>query len=116
MVELIRRLTADYSELEYKEWLNEDESYLDYFEVARADGSYVFVDPKLYKKIEPEDVITIDDTYTLKDIACALDEVASKTGYESELLYSIFMDKLKDGDTPKEAFDHVACVSHEMDW
>lgn len=101
--EMLRKLTSNYTEDEYKEYLNE--SLLD----APSSRKY-------YSSINGDE--------SIKDIACDLACVACDTGYEAEFLYEMFDEQVQDrtelGDTYFEArrgaFDFVVGVSYEMDW
>lgn len=98
MFELLRRLTANYTEEEYNEWLAE---------------------PVLTKRIP-----TIRGDERVKHVATALAEVALDTGYEPEFLYEVFDEQMNDyielgEDTVtarRKAFDMVAQISYEQDW
>ena len=98
MFEALRRLTADYTEAEYKAWLYEE--YL--ADIPKGKNEFT--------------IPTISEEDSFKDIACALSEVAEETGYEAEFLYEMFSESVRDGQTHKEAFDYVASVSYEYDW
>ena len=98
MFEVLRRLTADYTEAEYREWLYED--YLK--DIPKGKNTF--------------EIPTIDENERIKDIACMLACVAEDTGYEAEFLYERFDECLRDGQTRREAFDYVAGVSYEYDW
>lgn len=102
MFEVLRRLTANYTEEEYKEWLAEP-----------------IAEPVATKRIP-----TIRGDERNKHVATALAEVALDTGYEPEFLYEVFDEQVNDrielGEdiitARREAFDHVATVSYEQDW
>ena len=99
MFELLRRLTADYTEEERQEWFMETP-----------------------QQIKPLPEIRGDERN--KDIACLLADVADDTGYEPEFLYEVFDEQMNDyielGEdiitARRKAFDHVATVSYEQDW
>lgn len=101
--ELLRRLTADYTEEEYKEWLNEPSD----------------IDAITRRYNEP---IRGDEHF--KDIYCDLTCVAEDTGYEPEFLINMFCESVDDmvslGESLKYAykhsFDYVVGVSYEQDW
>lgn len=123
MFEVLRRLTANYTEDEYKEWLMEPpvksrafrtmeevEQYLEGAGIPK--GKNVFTIPDISK------------CHGIKDIACLLTDVADDTGYEPEFLWEIFSDcmkeSLEDGEDIEKAyrenFAYVATVSYEQDW
>lgn len=127
MVELIRKLTANYDEKEYTDWLwsndveckdylEEEESRDDYFEVATPDDKYVFINKKLYRKVDASDILKLTGKESFKDMDIMLEEIACSTGYSKKMLTKIFNDAIADGETYADAFDTVAGVSHEMDW
>ena len=114
MWEWLRKLTAGYTEEEYREYLREPEDRTNYLEIMQPDNSYLFV-PKT--QFEPVDKIPeLGEVHSIKDIACRLAEVAIDTGYEPELLYELVAECVEDGNTYEEAFSHVAEVSYEHDW
>lgn len=96
MLEALRKLTADYTEAEYQEWIES----------------------------EPRPVPEISENEHIKDIAAELTSVALDTGYEPEFLYQMFdeataehlEDGLSLGLAHKKAFDEVAGISYEFDW
>ena len=99
----LRKLTANYTEEEYRNYLN-----------APTD-----VDALTRKYYEP-----IKGDEYVKDIACDLACVADDTGYDAEFLYQMFDESVEDhmslGETFEEArrsaFDVVVGISYERDW
>ena len=99
MIEVIRKLTAGYTEAEYEDWL----------------------------ETTPETVGTLPKVTGRernKDIACLLADVADDTGYEPEYLYENFAE-IKDDyeeqgldlfEARKKAFYEVTEISYERDW
>lgn len=128
MVELIRKLTANYDEKEYRDWLQENnvdfkddldegESRFDFYELKAPDGTYIFINKSLYRKIDARDILALDGSEDFKDMDIMIEEIALQTGYDKRFLSKIFDEIIKEGcESFEEAFDHVACVSHEMDW
>ena len=106
MFEWIRRLTANYTQKEYEDWLF---------------GSYLAEIPKGKNVFEVAD---IGERAHIKDIVCMLSDVAEETGYEPEFLYERF-DEITDdylelgetlGDAHRLAFEETATISYEQDW
>ena len=105
----MRRLTADYTEEEYREYL--EESVCDYLKDIPK-GKNIFEVPE------------VKGTESNKDIACLLSDVAQETGYEDSFLWDQFVESVKDlmdlGETffeaRKAAFESVATISYEQDW
>lgn len=101
----IRRLTANYTEEEYKAYLSE---YL--ADIPKGKNEYTV----------PE----IVGNERIKDIACMLSQIAEETGYEDSFLYERFEECARDrrecGETViqarRNAFEDVACISYEHDW
>lgn len=91
---LLRRLTADYTEEEYQEWLDED-TLTSLLEPA--------------PKKEPM-------FHSMKEVSTALLDLSESTGYGYDFLVDVFNELLLDGNTIDEAFNHVYCVSMEHDW
>lgn len=111
--EWLRKLTANYTEEEYKEYLQDTSDIYAYLEAAGIPkGKNVFKVPEIKGNERP------------KDVACLLSDVAENTGYSAEFLYGQFEEVVKDyqelGDTlinaRKKAFEYVATVSYEHDW
>ena len=98
MFEALRKLTANYTPEEYEAWLYED--YL--ADIPKGKNEFT--------------IPTISEEDGVKDIACALAEVAEDTGYEPEFLYEMFSEIVRDGETRTEAFEQVATISYEQDW
>lgn len=129
MVEFIRKLTSNYDEMEYRDWLYseevdfKEEEEIDwpkdrnaYYEVKTPDDTYIFINKNLYKKIDLTDVLELTGNEDFKDMDIMLDEIACRTGYSKEMLSEIFDEAVEDGQSYEEAFDSIACISHEMDW
>ena len=127
MVELIRKLTSNYDEQEYRDWLwsndidfkeeneiNYPKDRHEYVEVKAPDDTYIFINRKLYKRVDL--ILELTGNENFKDMDIMLDEIACRTGYSKEMLTEIFYEAVEEGDSYKDAFYHVACVSHEMDW
>lgn len=101
--ETIRKLTANYTEEEYREYL---EQPTDLEAISR----------KYWDSIK-------GDEHT-KDIACDLACVAIDTGYDAEFLYQMFDESVEDRmsmgetftDARRLAFDDVVAISYERDW
>ena len=101
MFECIRKLTANYTEDEYKEYLEEPPQV---------------TNTRMYPDLR--------ECRGMKDLACMLADVADDTGYEPEFLWDKFNDTLKeyveDGmHVEKEyrrAYIDVAEISYEQDW
>lgn len=107
--EAIRRLTANYTQEEYNDYLyNDGHSYL------YCDGLKTWIDMDMNmnewyyaKKLH----------YTsFRQIAEDLAQVADDTGYEYSYLADRFMEQLHDGNSAEESMEHVAGVSYEFDW
>ena len=98
MFEWIRKLTAGYTEEEYREWLYED--YL--ADIPKGKNEFT--------------IPTVTENYSFKDIACLLEEVAEETGYDSQFLCDMVSECMEDGQSATEAFAYVAGVSYEQDW
>ena len=105
----VRRLTANYTEEEYREYL--EEKTFDYLhDIPKGQNDY--------------SVPEITGKERNKDIACLLSEIAEETGYESAFLYEQFEESYQDlrelGETAiearKQAFNSVASISYEQDW
>lgn len=120
MFELLRKLTANYTEEEYKEWLAEpvpedNEDHTTAHRISWCEGLKCWIDldgdadkwyyePKL--KFE-----------SLKDVVSALQKVAYETGYLLTDLCDEVEELVKeDGQTYEEAVSYVAGVSYEHDW
>ena len=101
--EAIRKLTANYTEEEYRKYL---EQPTDLEAISR----------KYWDSIKGDEHI--------KDIACDLACVAIDTGYDAEFLYQMFDESVDDrmslGETFEDArrlaFDDVVAISYERDW
>lgn len=122
MLELIRKLTSNYTDSEYESWLYEEgvdfqtETPADrdeYRELTTHDNSSVFIRKDQYKPAE--DIPTLDGTESIKDIAVLLEDVACRTGYDYNLLSDVFTEALQDGETIEEAFDYTVIVAFELD-
>lgn len=129
MVEFIRKLTANYEEKEYRDWLygnnvefkeeneiNWPKDRHDYYEVKAPDDTYIFINKSLYKKVDIKDIVHLTGDEDFKDMDIMLDEIACCTGYSKEMLTEIFDEAVKEGQSYEDAFDVVAGISHEMDW
>ena len=129
MVELIRKLTSNYDEKDYRDWLWGDgvdfkekeeidwpNDRNDYVEVAAPDDTYIFINRSLYKKVDIGDIVRLSGNEDFKDIDIMLDEIACRTGYSKEFLSKMLDIGVKDGQTYEEAFEDVAVISHEVDW
>lgn len=119
-MEWLRKLTANYTEDEYKSYLFDepqkyDKWWFDYDEIKQPDGDYKYIDKKKteWVKCEPPHV---DDSCSFKDMAIALSETAKDTGYEVEFLYSMVMEYVNDGETFVDAVNSVIATSYERDW
>lgn len=101
--EAIKKLTANYTEEEYREYLDKP---LNLDAISR----------KYWDSIKGDEHI--------KDIACDLACVAIDTGYDAEFLYQMFDESVDDrmslGETFEDArrlaFDDVVAISYERDW
>lgn len=107
--ELLRRLTADYTEEERREYLEETTfNYLS--DIPKGENDFHL----------PE----VTGKERNKEIAGLLSDVAEETGYEEVFLWERFSDVVRDlvelGETftnaRKEAFIDVATISYEQDW
>ena len=137
MVELIRKLTSNYDEKEYRDWLFgegvdfKEENEIDwpkdhhnYFEVMAPDDTYIFINKSLYKKIDIMDILTVDGNEDFKDMDIMLDEIACRTGYSKEMISDLFDEGVDDltslgedfFEARRQSYDNVATISHEMDW
>lgn len=113
--ELIRKLTADYTEEEYRAFLSESPiEEPTAHRIAWCEGIGCFVDldmnaeqwyyaPKLKYK-------------SLKDVVADLQRVSDETGYELPFLCELVEEQVRDGETYADAVEHVAGVSYEHDW
>lgn len=130
MLELIRKLTSNYSEEEYKSWLwdnnvdfldntedfkSGEKNLYDYAELSTTGEHSVFINKKYYKELDLDTLPSLDGTENFKDIAILLEDVANRTGYDYKLLSDIFTDLLQDGESVKEAFDYTVIVAFELD-
>ena len=69
-------------------------------------------------------MLTVEGNEDFKDMDAMLDEIAIRTGYSKEMLTSIFDEDVEDRmslgegftEARRNAFENVACISHEMDW
>ena len=121
--EMLRKLTAAYSEEEYKEWLMEkpmtEEEYDTWADkkpdgidddVAAAEINYNKRQSRLLSRFGK---INFKDK---DEITEALHKVAKDTGYECHFLLEVFVEGLMDGQTARESFIDVAMISYEQDW
>ena len=53
---------------------------------------------------------------SVKDVSCALLDLAEATGYDYNFLAEVLEEYVADGNSYEEAFEHVACISYEKDW
>lgn len=107
--EALRKLTANYTEEEYRAYL--EASTFDYLsDIPKGKNTY--------------QVPEVTGKESNKEIACLLSDVAEATGYEDEFLWERFADVVRDlmelGESfitaRKEAFTDVASISYEQDW
>ena len=78
---------------------------------VRSTDSRIF-----YDSYDLTDVLELTGNEDFKDMDIMLDEIACRTGYSKEMLSEIFDEAVEDGQSFEEAFDSIACISHEMDW
>ena len=113
--DFLRRLTADYTEAEYENYIAEipyEPPTAHRIERCEELGSWVDLD------------MNADEWYyapklhftSMKDIVAALQRVAEETGYDLQFLCEMAEESRKDGDDYEEAVEHVAGVSYEQDW
>ena len=124
MLELIRKLTSNYSQEEYENWLwsegvdfrtdIESTERDAYKELTTHNNNSVFIRKDQYKPVEG--LPSLDGTENSKDIAIMLEDVACRTGYDYKLLSDVFTEALQDGETIKEAFDQTVTVAFELDY
>lgn len=53
---------------------------------------------------------------SMKDISCAILDLADATGYDYDFLVDRIEEQVADGEEYEDAFMHVAGVSFEQDW
>ena len=127
-----KRRTFDADPHEYAKWYLKDAPeypgwQFNYFELLQADGTYRYADKRIFKPVDWDKVskkASIKGNEHIKDIACELACVADDTGYQAELLYTMFEECVQqfqgDGDTyetaRKRAFETVVITSYERDW
>ena len=105
----VRRLTANYTEEEYREYLAEKPHRLVYCDGI---GDYVDLDMNADKWYCASRL-----KYTsVKEIATDLQRVSDATGYGYDFLAEQYKESIKDGDTPEEAMETIAGISYERDW
>lgn len=114
MFEWLRKLTADYTEEEYEKYLREPEDRTDYLEIMQPDKSYIFVPKSQFERVDK--IPELGEVHSMRDVACALAEVALDTGYEPELLYNLFSECVAECGSYDGAFKDVATISYEHDW
>ena len=109
----IRRLTANYTEEEYKAYLSENHEPTAH-RISWCEGLKCFVD--LDANAEKWYYAPKLNYTSLKDIVCDLQRVSDETGYELSFLCELVEEGVQDGETYEEAVEHVAAVSYEHDW
>lgn len=53
---------------------------------------------------------------SMKDISCAILDLADTTGYDYDFLVDMVEELVADGESYEDAFMYVAGVSYEQDW
>jgi len=123
----MRRLTADYTEEEYREYL--EESPIEEKKTIKLNDEMKDTLKKLQRMIEGalkfsmwKDEHGFSDLKfnSMQDIRDAISELSEATGYEVEFLCDtleeILHDEYADENTYEEAFDTVMTISYEHDW
>lgn len=107
--EALRKLTANYTEEEYREYL--EETVADYLsDIPKGKNTY--------------NVPEVTGKESNREIVCMLSDVAEETGYEESFLWERFAEIVRDlmelGESffnaRKEAFTDVVSISYEQDW
>ena len=144
--ETLRKLTADYTEEEYREYLNEAVETQTPLPTLDLNLVSACLKPEEYKRfmherysdyidayLESNGIPKGQNNYTLpdvtgkesnKEIAGLLSNVAEETGYEETFLWEMFADVVRDMidlgesfiEARKIAFRDVASISYEQDW